>query len=217
MTTRSDIPRLAASLAVLGTELEQKGQTTFDVLHGWMEGPRRVSKPGETGGGGTEVDAEDRRLELRDASRAAVHASEFVADLQLLDRAIQRVNRRMDMACPPDMSGIRNKRTGEFEPETATDMLAAGFCPNCFLCGVGAVPLAPAEGKSSVRRYADRCRPCGDFRRREDGLDKPKEIVIAHHEGRRLNATDEEKIIKAARAKINPKTKGKRRKGKKAA
>lgn len=158
---------------------------------------------------------DDRREERRQAARAGEHYAEMVADLRLLDEVLDRIEHRLDIACPPTMEALRNRRTGEFDPQTATDVLAAGGCPNCFEAGIGFVPLPEVEGSGSVRRYADRCRPCGDFRKANDGLDKPKELVRAHHDNRRLNAQETEAIIKAARDRANPKKskgKGKRKK-----
>lgn len=42
MTSRADIPRLAGSLGVLGTVLEQHGQQAFDVMAGWTPGPTKA-------------------------------------------------------------------------------------------------------------------------------------------------------------------------------
>lgn len=217
MPTRTDLTRIAASLAVLGTELEHKGQRAIDTLAGWAQGPTRAAQHGERGGGGTELAAEDRRTELAQARRAAVHHAEFVADLHRIDVLVQRINRRLDMACPPDMAELRNRRTGEFEPETAADMLAAGWCPNCWLAGLGSVPLT-TRANTGLRYYSDRCKPCGEFRKAE-GIDMPKELVIAHHEKRRLSAPERDRIVNAAKAAANPtkKKKGKTKKSRKVA
>jgi hypothetical protein len=162
---------------------------------------------------------DDRRGEHRQAARAAEHFDEFRADLTALDRLVQKVVKTIDMADPPTMEAIRNRRTGEFDPETAVDALAAGFCPNCWAAGVRQVPLCPTpEGRSTVARYGDRCRPCGDFRHAE-GIDKPKELVVGHAQipPRRFSPSETEKIIKAAKDRANPKkSKGKKR-GRKAA
>lgn len=216
MTTRSDLQRLAASLGVLGTELESKGLTAWDRLEGWEPGPATPPATGVRGGGGGDAAAEDRKAEMRSARRAGQQLEEWRVDLTELDQLVQRINRRLDMACPPDVSELRNRRTGDFDPETATDMLAAGWCPNCWLAGLGSVPLSPAEGKGQVRRYSDRCRPCGDFRKAHGGLDKPKALVVAHAEGKRMKPDEVERIIAAARAAAHPKRKSKK-KGKRAA
>lgn len=213
MIKKSDVRRLAGSLATLGLELEEKGEQAIWILEGWERGPAGDPMAATRGGGGGEVQAEDRRAEARDARRAGEQAEEFRRDLAELDRLVVKVNRRLDMACPPDMSALRNRRTGEFDPETATDMLAAGWCPQCFVNGLGSVPLSPLEGSSQVRRYADRCRPCGDFRKAE-GIDKPKEIAQAHADGRRLSVDEVRKIVEREKAKLNPKKnkrKGKRK------
>lgn len=42
MTSRSDLPRLGASLGVLGTILERDGQTAWDRMFGWQFGPRKA-------------------------------------------------------------------------------------------------------------------------------------------------------------------------------
>lgn len=217
MTSRSDLRRLAASLSVLGTELEAKGTDAWDRLEGWEQGPNGDPMAWTRGGGGTEQDAQDRRDEARQARRASQQFEEWRSDLESLDKTAQRVFRRLDMACPPDVSELRNRRTGEFDPETATDMLAAGWCPNCWAAGVGSVPLSPVEGKGQVRRYTDRCRPCGDFRKAE-GIDKPKAIVVAHAEGRRLSVDEVNRLVEVAKAAAAPpKKKGKRKKGRRTA
>jgi hypothetical protein len=210
VSVRNDIRRIAGSLGVLGTELEQKGVTALDVLAGWEAGPTRPPTSFDFHDE-DEADpaAEDRRQERNSASRAGVHRTEFESDLRALDRLVQSINRRMDMACPPDMSELRNRRTGEFDPETAADALAAGWCPNCWQVDQAHVPLT--KNRSGIRYYSDRCRPCGDFRK-EHGIDKPRPIVAAHLEGRRLSPQEVDSAVAAARAALAP---AKKRKGKK--
>lgn len=219
MSTRSDLVRLAARAGLFGTEFEMKGELMLSRLQGWTQGPTKAAATGERGGGGTEVDADDRRDEQRQARRASVHYEEQLADQRLLDEVFDRMFRRMDMAVPPEVEQLRNRRTGEFEPETATDALAAGNCPNCWIAGFRDIELSRVEGKGQVRRYADRCRPCGDFRHAE-GIDRPKELVKAYHSIPRVNLSPDEvqRIVNAARAAANPKgKKGRKAKRKKAA
>lgn len=169
----------------------------------------------EPSGAGADPDRSD---EFRREARAAQQHDEQVADARLVEQVAIRMTRRLDMACPPDMSALRNRLTGDFDPETATDALAAGFCPNCWAAGVKYVPLVETEGSSSLRRYSDRCRPCGDFRKAEK-IDKPKEIVVGHAASPKRRFTPDElaRIIGAAKAAANPKKKGKKAKGRKAA
>lgn len=121
---------------------------------------------------------EDSAGERAQAARAAEHRSEFEADIRTLASLLVKVSRRMDMACPPTMEALRNRLTGGFDPETATDALVAGWCPNCWQVDQAHVPLTTAPS-SGLRYYSDRCRPCGDFRKEYD-IDKPREIVAGH-------------------------------------
>lgn len=209
MNVRSDMPRLAASLGVLGTELEQKGVPALDALYGWKQGPSKVASPGERGGGGSEVAAEDRRAERAEARRAAVHHDEFVADLVLLNAVVQRINRRMDLACPPDMSEVKNRKTGEIAPETAGDIAAAGYCVSCWRNDKQMVVREKSKG---IFVSATLCRWCMDVKRTYD-VEPPLEVLKLHHAGRRISV----QVMEAAIAKVKPPPKGKgkkRRKGK---
>jgi hypothetical protein len=254
MTTKNDIKRIAGSLAVLGTELEQKGKTAWEVLEGWEQGPRRAPRDerdgevcechhtaathyldrgpcsatvsivdeetattwvteGCTCGGfkaaQSDPAAEDRSQQLAEARRAARHHALYREDLDIIDAAAQRIFRRLDMACPPDMEELRNRRTGEFDPETATDAMQAGWCPNCWQVDQAHVPLT--VNTKGFKYYSDRCRPCGDFRT-EYGIDKPREIVAGHLASppRRFTSAEFETIIARAKAAAAPPKKGKK-------
>lgn len=251
MSIRNDIRRIAGSLGVMGTELEQKGVTAFDVTLGWEQGPRPAPREapdelcicghtaathalGRGSCGWVHVDlgsdesrpcwcqsyvpapadpaASDRRQGMREEARVALRHAEFKGLLRVLDAVVQRVFRIMDAACPPDMSDLRNRRTGEFDPETALDIEASGHCPNCWLATGEHVPLS-TDGRG-IRFYSDRCKPCGDFRR-EHGVDKPKQIIVGHKEGRRFSSGEVDRLIAAAKAEAAPAKGKKKRKGKK--
>lgn len=208
MTSRSDLPRLAASLGVLGTELELKGLTAWDRLAGWEPGPAPAPATGIRGGGGSDEAASDRRAEMRDARRAAEHLEEFRADLAALDRLVQSINRRLDMACPPDVSELRNRRTGDLEHvETAGDIAAAGYCVSCWRNDKQMVVRERAK-KSGLYYSPKYCRWCMDVKRNY-GVEPPLEVLKLHHAGRRVSVQAMEEAIAAAKPKSKKKRKGK--------
>lgn len=248
--TKHDIRRIAGSLGVLGTELEEKGVQAFAVTLGWEQGPQPAPKEapdelcvcGHTAAAHAHsqgpcawvhddpedlaarpcwcpaflpVPADpattDRRGELREGARAALRHAELKGLLRVLDAVVQRTFRILDAACPPSMDEVRNRRTGEFDPETALDVLASGHCPNCWMATGEFIPIT-TDGKG-VPYYKDRCFSCGRFRF-EEGVDKPLEVVRAHSEGRRLKPAELDSLIAKAKAAAGP-AKGKKRKGKK--
>lgn len=214
MTTRADLPRLGASMGLLGTLLEGGGQLAWDTMDGWQHGPRKAPEAGERGGGGGEAGAEDRKDEAIQRARAARHFAAFLADLDAADVLVQSLIRRMDVACPPHPSALRNK-AGDLDPVTAADAAAAGWCKSCWRNDQQMVPVTPPEGKSRLKRYRDYCRWCGDFVGQHK-IEPPLELLKVRHAGGRISEADVDKAIKAAKQAAMPK-KAKRRKGKVAA
>ncbi len=211
MTTRADLLRLAASLGVLGTELEQKGLEAWDRMNGWQPGPAGDPMAWTRGGGGSETAAEDRKVEAKQARRAGQHLAEFRADLTALDDLVQQINRRMDMACPPDVSELRNRRTGETEfTETSGDIAAAGFCVSCWRNDKQMVVREKAR-KSGLYYSPTLCRWCMDVKRAY-GIEPPVEVLKLHHAGRRISVqmmTEAIEAAKPSKAKGKKKRKGK--------
>lgn len=213
--TRSDQKRLAGTLAVLGTELEAKGEHAWDVMDGWRFGPRKAPESGERGGGGGEASAQDHAEEAKQRARAAQHFTEHKADLNLLDDVVQRILRRIDIAVPPNLSELKNRRTDNLDPITPTEAAIDGWCSNCWRLDQAHVPITVAV-KSGLRYYRDLCRPCGDFEK-EHGIPKPLEILAVHLEGKRMDPAEADRIIAKAKAAAAPKKSKKKGKGKKAA
>ncbi len=212
MTSRSDLPRLAASLGVLGTVLEHQGQLAWDRMDGWTHGPRKAPQAGERGGGGGEAGQEDRKDESIQRARAARHFQEHQADLKLLDELTQRVLRRIDVACPPNTEEVKNRRTGDLDPVTPADVAAAGYCRSCWRNDQQMV--VREKSKSGLYVSATLCRWCLDVKRTY-GIEPPLDVLKLHHAGRRISVTAMEEAVTAATPK--PSAKGKKRKGKKAA
>lgn len=211
MTARSDLPRLGASLGLLGTLVERDGQTAYDRMAGWEFGPRKAPQSGETGGGGGEAAAEDRKDEAAQRRRAAIHFREFRADLAELDRLVQRTLRRIDIACPPLEEEYKNRRTGELDPWSEAEIVAAGWCRTCWLADQTwtVIPL----DRKGFKRYRDACSFCGAFRAAH-GIDPPKELLVKHNQGRNLSEAEVNEAVKRAKKS----KKGKRgKKGKVAA
>jgi hypothetical protein len=214
LTTRADIPRLAASLAVLGTTLEHHGQTAWDVTAGWQHGPRKAPSRGERGGGTGDSNAPDRAAEAKMRARAAEHHRELRQDLATLDALVQSVLRRIDIACPPNPEEVKNRATGDLEPWTEAEIVVAGWCATCWRACQAWSPI-PTD-RNGIRRWKDRCGWCGPFRAAH-GIDPPKELVVKHHEGRNLSAQEVDDAVRRAKAEATPRRKGKRRKTKAAA
>lgn len=211
MTARADLPRLGASLGVLGTLLERDGQTAWDRMDGWQHGPRKAPQTGERGGGGGEAGAEDRKDEAIQRARAARHFQEFRADLAALDRLVTSLLRRIDVACPPNPAEMKN-RTGELEPVTPADVAAAGWCSSCWRNDQQMVVREKAK-KSGLYYSPTLCRWCMDVKRTY-GVEPPLEMLKLHHAGRRISVAAMEEAIAA----IQPKKKSKKaRKGKRKA
>lgn len=214
MTTRSDLPRLGASLGVLGTLLEHKGQDVWDRLDGWQFGPRKAPQAGERGGGGGESGQEDRKDEAIQRARAARHFQEFRTDLAALDKLAQTLLRRIDVACPPHPDEVKNRKTNDLDPVTPADVAAAGWCASCWRNDQQMVAIE-VHRRTSLRYFRDYCRWCGGVKSTY-GIEPPLEILKLHHAGRRINVADLEAAVKAV-IDSQPKSKKAKRKGKKAA
>lgn len=216
MTSRSDLPRLGASCGVLGTVLEDRGQTAWDRQDGWQHGPRKAPEQGIRGGGGGEAGAEERKDEAIQRARAARHFQEFRADLKLLDEVTQRVLRRIDVACPPNPEEVKN-RSGDLDPVTPADVAIAGYCASCWRNDQQMVLIE--VNKHSLRYYRDYCRWCGGLKATY-GIEPPLEMLKLHHAGRRISEKDMEAAVKAvldAQPKSKKAKRQARRKGKTAA
>lgn len=194
MTSRSDIPRLGASCSVLGTLLEDRGQNAWDVMFGWQHGPRKAPSRGEVGGGGGESAAEDRKLEERQRQRAAEMFAEYQADLNLLDAVVQRLMRRVDVAHPPNISEVANRRTEQLDPVTAADAAAAGWCASCWRDDQHLTVIE--TNKHSLRYFRDYCRWCGGVKSAY-GIEPPLSMLKLHHEGRRIAEKDMAAAVQA--------------------
>ncbi len=212
MTSRADLPRLGASLGVLGTLVES--QQAWDTSWGWAYGPRPAPARGERGGGGTEVDVEDRKAEEKARGRAAQIHDEYRAWCAEMDALTQRGLRLHDVIQPPHPAALRN-RSGDLDPITAADAAAAGWCKSCWRNDQQMVPTTPPEGSGRLKRYRDYCRWCGDFHGQHK-IEPPIELLRIRHAGGRISEQDVDKAIKAALQAAKPK-KTKRKKGKVAA
>lgn len=204
MTSRSDLPRLGASLSLLGTLLERDGQTAWDRMSGWREGPRKAPQRGEVGGGGGEAGAEDRKLEAIQRARAARHFDEWRADLDTIDDLVQSLLRRIDVACPPHPDEVKNRRTGDLDPVTAADVAAAGWCASCWRNDQQMVPIE--KDRHSMRFYRDYCRWCGGFKAQHK-IEPPVALLELRHAGRRITEADVAKAMKDAKPRKGKKSK----------
>lgn len=211
MTSKTDLRRLGSSLGVLGTLLEDKGEQAWNTMDGWQHGPRKAPQSGERGGGGGDADLEDRKFESIQRARAARHFTEFRTDLDQLDTLVQSIIRRMDVACPPNIAEITNRKTGELDPVTPGDVAAAGWCASCWRNDQQMV-VREKQKKSGLYYSSTLCRWCLNVKRTY-GIEPPVEMLKLHHAGRRISVQAMEEAIAAAL----PKAKGKKqKKGKRA-
>lgn len=212
MTSRSDLPRLGASLGLLGTILERDGQTAWDRMFGWTFGPRKAPQRGEVGGGAGEAGALDRAEEQKQRARAAKHFEEFRADLNTVDELVQTLLRRIDVAVPPNPEDQKNRRTGDYEPWTAAEVSAAGWCVPCWQADQTFTPI-PLDRKG-YKRWKEACGFCGPFLSAH-GIYPPAELLSLHHEGRNLSQQVVEEAVSKAKAKQQQtQSKGKSKKAK---
>ena len=243
MTIRSDIPRLGASLGVLGTILEHRGIEADLRMEGWQLGPRKAPAAAtddvcscghsvESHDGiclivgderpcwctgftaapkGTQV--VDRQTEEKQRARAAEHFQEHRADLAALDALVQRITRRMDIACPPNPEEMKNRRTGEYEPWTPAEVELAGWCSSCWRHEQTFTPIY--VDPKGMRRWKGSCSWCGPIRAQHK-IDPPLSLLEKHLEGRNISAQEYDEAIE--KAKPQPaKSKKKGKKGRKAA
>ena len=214
MTTRADLPRLAGSLGVLGTVLEANGQTAWDTMTGWEDGPRKAPVAGERGGGLPEgsSEAEDRKDEAAQRRRAAKHHREFRADLDELDALVQRLLRKVDVACPPNPAELKNRATGDFEqPWTPAEVELADYCSSCWRHEQTFTRIY--VDPRGMRRWKGSCSWCGPIRSQYK-IDPPLELVAKHLAGRNISQAEFDEVMGRALAAAapKPKRKGKRRK-----
>lgn len=214
MTSRNDLPRLGASLGVLGTILERDGQTAWDRMDGWQHGPRKAPEIGVRGGGGGEAGAEDRKDEAIQRAMAARHFQAFRGDLNQIDELVQSILRRIDVACPPNPEDVKNRRTGDLDPVTSADVAVAGWCASCWRNDQQMVVIE-VHKRSGLRYFRDYCRWCGGVKSTY-GIEPPLEMLKLHHAGRRINVTDLEAAVKAI-IDAQPKSKKAQRKAKRKA
>lgn len=206
MTTRADLPRLAGSLAVLGTLLEDRGQQAWDVLASWTTGPTPPPTTGERGGGTGEAGQEDQAEQRRWEARAARLLAEQRADLTELDRLVQNIIRRIDIACPPNTAEVKNRRTGNLDPVTPAEVAIEGWCASCWRDDQTLEPIE--KDRHGLRYYRDYCRWCGAFKAKHD-TEPPLALLKRRHAGQRISEDDIRDALKAER---RPKSKKKRRK-----
>lgn len=205
--TRSDLCRLGASLGVLGTLLEMKGSAVWDTLYGWQPGPLPAPARGERGGGGGETSNDDRKAEAAQRRRAGQHLDEHRSDLDQLDELVQRVMRRIDIACPPDFAELKNRRTGDIDPITKAEAVLSGLCGSCWRDNEheSLIPL----GRDGFRKYHDLCDWCGSLKRTY-GIEPPLDLLEAHHAGRRLSEAEVAAAVERQLTDDKPGKKGKK-------
>lgn len=247
--TRSDLPRLGASLGVLGTLLEMEGQDAWDKFAGWTEGPR--SAPAAAGdevcrcGHSVETHdprigiclyvgevageqwtcscvlfgaapqgsgVEDRKTEAKQRARAAEHFAENRADLEQLDRLVQRITRRHDVAFPPNLSRIQNRRARENAPMTPAEAAIEGFCASCWRNEGHRKEID--RDKNDLKFYRDYCRWCGSMKA-EYGIEPPLDMLKLHHDDKRITPEVFAAAVEKITAKTNKQSKGKKKKQRK--
>lgn len=211
MTTRADLPRLGASLGLVGTLLEHQGQLAWDTMDGWQTGPRKAPEQGIRGGGAGEAGAEDRKDEAMQRIRAARRFQAFRVRLAEIDSLAQELIRDVDIACPPHPATLRNAATDNLDPITAAEAAIDGWCSSCWRNDQQHVPIE-VERKTGLRYHRDLCRWCGSFKAKYK-IDPPLILLKLRHAGSSITEGDITEAIKAAK----PAKKGKRRKGKVAA
>lgn len=211
MTSRADLPRLAGSLGVLGTVLEQHGQTAFDRMDGWQHGPRKAPERGERGGGGGEAGQEDRKDEAIQRALAAKRFQQYRLRLGQLDTLVQDILRDVDIACPPNPEEMKNRHTGEYEPWTPAEVELAGWCSSCWRHEQTFTAIY--TDPKGMRRWKGSCSWCGPIRSQHK-IDPPMDLLVKHLANKNIAPEEYEAAITKAKQIAQPKKKG--RKGKKA-
>lgn len=190
----TDLPRLGASLSVLGTLYEDKGDKARLVLHGWGHGPRLVDNGTERGGGLGTAGEDDRKAEAKRRARAAEMHAEFQDIANQLERLADRGLRLFAVALPIHPAELRNQRTGDLDPITTADAAAAGWCASCWRNDQHLTIIE--TNKHSLRYFRDYCRWCGGVKSTY-GIEPPLSMLKLHHDGRRIAEKDMTAAVEA--------------------
>lgn len=167
-----DPHRLADELERTATEWRSLGKATIDRFDDW-EHPGTIETDSTRGGSSTQdTKSDDRLREEREKRQAARYLAELRTLTERIDSDLHRLRRLAAIANPGQPVRLKH---GDM---TAAQLIADGWCPSCFRDDNQLVPLGAG-------RYADRCRPCGDYRARE-GHDPSVEELRIMHRGKSL-------------------------------
>lgn len=164
--------RLAEDLDVTAKELRNDGPCTWQRVHDWTTAGR-MPAPATRGGGLGAATPEDDLSDRRDDRAAAAYQLELDTLTRRIDSDVHRLRRIIAITNPDRPKELRHSEM------TSAQLIADGWCPSCFRDNRYLEPLAAG-------RYSDRCRPCGEYRAREN-QDPPQDALrIIHTKGKAL-------------------------------
>lgn len=188
MTTKADLPRISTNSTKVGDELATHGDNLWDMFSSWTYGPRPAPASGERGGGGSEVDQEDRKDEAAKDRRASRIFDQWKTALANKEEADNELRRLIAIGVLEDRTKTRN-RAGELNPILAAEVAAAGLCVSCHRLDQTCFDREK-DGKG-VFYDREACRRCRRFKN-DEGIYPPVELLhIWHKLGRRFWTTAE--------------------------
>lgn len=164
--------QLAEAMARTEADLHHYGPATWERLHDWTTAGR-MPAPATRGGGLGTATPEDHLSDRREDRAAAAYQAELDTLTKRIDADLHRLRRIIAIANPDKPKELRHSDM------TAAQLIADGWCPSCFRDNHHFSALAAG-------RYSDRCRPCGEYRAREN-QDPPMDALrIMHTKGKAL-------------------------------
>lgn len=163
---------LAEALNRTEAELLHFGSTTWQRVHDWTTSGR-LPAPATRGGGLGTATPDDDLSDRREDRAAAAYKHELDTLTKRIDADLHRLRRIIAITNPDKPKELRHSDM------TTAQLIADGWCPSCFRDNRHLSPLAAG-------RYSDRCRPCGEYRAREN-QDPPMDALrIIHTKGKAL-------------------------------
>lgn len=203
--TKADLKQLAGQLRLAGELLEANGETAWSTMEGWEDGPRAANSDPK---GGNRVDDDGIPISLNDTTGdAAVEGTLMVQEAPAslrFERLLEDLS--LDSGALVDLLRAATPRMPKPDRQQVLDagLITDGWCTSCFRDNGHLHPIALTA--AGVPFYRGLCRWCGEFKAKNGTL-PPLELLIPHHEGRRVTVP----MVQRAMARVRKRKKKARR------